>query len=370
MKKVLIVDLGASCGGVEKLIDSIYDRLDKNIYHIDLLIYGNRCFNEEKYQQNGDVYKIAKRYDNPIRHYRDIKNFFMKHNDYDIVWIQTRSSSNVNAHIYARQYTKAKIITHSHSIKPETRNLFHKFITSIIMKHNKKILASCTDYAIACSNDAYQYMFEPAYHGDGKVIINGINLNDFRFDKNARETIREQYSIPEDSIIMGHVGRMVPVKNQRFVIDIFKELQKLIPSLFLFLVGDGPEKDALKKSVIDENLTSQIIFTGEANAVSSYLSAFDVFLLPSFFEGLSISAIEAQATGLPTFLSDHVPEDVMATENAYRFDLKLGADGWSKKIYCIIKNKNIDRCKVYENLIGSPYDIENTVKEIRSILGV
>lgn len=365
MKKILIVDIGPFSGGVETIVNSVYDRLDKKKYHIDFLIYGEKCFQENKYKKNGNVYKAAKRYEHPVRHLKDVYNFFKKHTDYDIVWIQTRSCSNVNAHKFARRYTDAKIITHSHAIKPEVKNSIHRYITSIMVRGNEKMLASCTDYAIACSKEAYQYMFGKEYSGRGQVIINGIDLKQFQFDKDARRAVKSEYGISYKAVVLGHVGRMVPVKNHKFIVDVFENIKKEKQDSYLMLVGDGPEAEEIKGYVKQKRLENSVIFTGEVHDVPRYLSSFDVFMLPSFFEGLPLAAIEAQAAGLPAFISDRVPEDVVATEYAHRLSLEAGSGVWAKEIL-----KNLDtkeRTNAYDKLKGSDFDIERTVNEIKKI---
>lgn len=370
MPKILIVDIGSTSGGVEKVIDSIYDRLDLNKCIIDFLIYGDKCFNERKYSRNGHVYKVAKRYDHPLRHIIEIRSFFRIYNDYDVVWIQTRSSSNVNAHKYARKYTNAKIITHSHAIKPETKSGIHRLLTSFLMKKNDRVLANCTDYAIACSRDAYQYMFGKFYKGEGKVIINGIDLDNFKFSYQKRNKIRMAYGIPKNAIVIGHVGRMVPVKNQKFIIDVFKNLTVKVSPAYLIFVGDGSERNSIEEYVKQVGLEEKTVFTGEVSDSSDYLSAFDVFVLPSLFEGLSVSAIEAQCSGALTFLSDNVPKDAMAIRTCYRLPLEEGAEIWSQRILEALACVERDRSEATIDLASSPYNIENTVKEIKSIIGV
>ena len=365
MKKILIVDIGPTCGGVEKIVDSIYERLNKEEYNIDFLVYGEKCYNEGKYRNFGTVYKVSRRYSNPLKHYKEIKSFFINHRNYDIVWIQTRSSSNINAHRFSLRYTGAKIITHSHAIKPETRNRFHRVITSLFMKFNQRTLLSCTDYAIACSKASYQYMFGKQYKGKGKTIVNGIELEEFKYSKDFREKIREKYSIPRDTFILGHVGRIVPVKNHRFIVEIFKYVHKEKKNSLLMFVGDGPDSNEIKNYVKQLKLEEYTLFVGEKDNVSEYLSAMDIFVLPSLFEGLSLSAIEAQASGLPTFISDGVPEDAMATSNAYRISLKEHPSQWSKKM--MESTGEQKRENAYIELIGTKFDIDYTVNEIKQI---
>lgn len=368
--KILVVDIGPTSGGVERIVDSIYDRLERDKYHIDFLVYGDMCYHEEKYVKNGNVFKVPKRYCHPIRHYNEVKKFFMIHKDYDVVWIHTRSCSNINAHKFARKYTNARIITHSHAIKPETNGVIHKTIANVLISINQKKLLAYTDYAIGCSKAAYQYMFGAGYKGEGKVIINGIDLDVFRFNYSERDAVRKEYGIDEDTTVIGHIGRFVPVKNHKFIIDMFSHLIKVHPKTCVMFVGDGAERESVKTYVKKNKLENSVFFVGEISNTEAYYSAFDVFMLPSMFEGLSLVSIEAQAEGLQSYISDDVPEDVIATDYIYRLNLVEGAEKWAEIIANNLKLYKIDRNLSSDKLRKTAFDIDNTVEEIKRIFDI
>ena len=157
---------------------------------------------------------------------------------------------------------------------------------------------------MACSMQAGQYMFPRKKF---QVIQNGIDLDLFQYDEEKRNAIRKKLGVGNITII-GHVGRITPPKNHPFIIEIFEEYQKKDPSSILLLIGDGEETEKIKKLVRQKRLSGQVIFTGPVSNVHEYLSAMDLFLFPSLWEGLGIALIEAQQNGLRCLVSENIPE--------------------------------------------------------------
>ncbi len=147
--------------------------------------------------------------------------------------------------------------------------------------------------------------------------------------------------------------------------EVCKGIHKEKKNSLLMFVGDGADSNEIKNYVKQLKLEEYTLFVGEKDNVSEYLSAMDIFVLPSLFEGLPLSAIEAQASGLPTFISDGVPEDAMATSNAYRISLKEPPSQWSKKM--MESTGEQKRENAYIELIGTKFDIDYTVNEIKQI---
>ena len=135
------------------------------------------------------------------------------------------------------------------------------------------------------------------------LVNNAIEVSRFRADNLARDKIRSQLGIT-DKVVLGHIGRFNFQKNHNFLIDVIKEICKVRSDMVLLLVGDGETRSNIGQKVKDNNLESNVIFLGIKSDVYNYLSAMDIFLLPSFYEGLPVVGIEAQASGLPCIMSD------------------------------------------------------------------
>ena len=175
------------------------------------------------------------------------------------------------------------------------------------------ILQNATDL-VACGEAAGIRLFgEKAYRRRGKLILNGIDTQRFAFDSAVRAKMRAELQL-EDAFVIGHVGHLMEVKNQSFLIRLMPEILKRKPNAKLLLLGEGEDRPMLERLIRDKKLEDSVIMTGNVRNVEDYLSAMDVFAFPSLFEGMPLSILEVQANGLPCVLSTGVPKDVYLTD--------------------------------------------------------
>lgn len=374
MKELLIVDIGPSNGGVESLIYDFYRNVDKTKFKLSFLVYGDSCFHEDEYKVESDIFYLPKRFDHPIRHTHEMATFFKTHIYFDIVWVQSRSATNILAQKYAKKYTKAKVVTHSHSTGPENKGVWHKLVIKFLCFINRKKLSTLTDVAIGCSHEAYDYLFDRQYVGEHYIILNGCNGDKFGFDNEKRKIVRDSLQIGRKTFVIGTVGRLVPMKNQTFCIDILKEIVNTNNDAILIFVGDGPMRGKLEKYADMNGVKENVLFLGNRNDVSDIYNTFDAFVSSSSSsEGLPVVAIEAQMNGMPTFLSSVITKDAIANENAYRISLGKGASYWAKFIIDKVENPgdmSITKKREWfsEKMKYSKYEIKEYVKTISEIL--
>lgn len=162
------------------------------------------------------------------------------------------------------------------------------------------------------------------------IICNGIDAKSFRFDPSTRDAVRKSYGIGERRV-MACVGRMDSQKNQAFTLELLSELIKRDPTYYLLLIGDGEDRAALEKMASKLHLDGFVCFCGVCDHVNRLLSAADLLLIPSFSEGLSITAIEGQAAGLPVICSDGVPAEVRLCDSLKFIPLKE-KEAWLNEI--------------------------------------
>ena len=143
--------------------------------------------------------------------------------------------------------------------------------------------------------------------------------------------------------------------------EVFKKLQYVIPNSILILIGEGEDYDAIEKMAREYGIYNKIIFLGAIKDVNNKLNLFDLFILPSRFEGLPISLLEAQAIGLPCIISDNISEEVVINENVFRLSLDDSIDSWVNRI---IELKKVGKCKDNSRLIESGFEINNCAKKL------
>ena len=189
---------------------------------------------------------------------------------------------------------------------------------------------------------------------DFTFIPNAIEVDKFLYDKDLRNKKRAELGI-KDEFVVGHVGRLSYQKNHKLLIEIFNSLLKLERNALLILVGVGEKEEEIKKQIHELGLDSKVKFLGNRSDVNELYQAMDVFVMPSFFEGVPVVGIEAQFSDLPCIFSDRVPKEVKFNSKTQFVKLEAALDEWVKSIE---KTKNIERNSKAKDLQNSQYDIK------------
>lgn len=310
--KVLVVGMSDTIGGVERVVLSVVSRNGNTQF--DFLCYGEDYI-YEKDLPGSKFYYLPKRRNHFFRSQNKLKEFFKTHgNDYDCIWVNTSSASNISVHRMAKRYSDATVITHSHSSRIEHDNPFLKIAHKILHLINRRNLVKKTDVLVACSKMAAMHLYGKACQR-AIIIYNGISTEKFMFDEKVRTTQRESLGITPDAVVTLVCGRLVEAKNVEYALRVFKAYREKTgnSNSWIIIVGDGPERDNLKR-LIDMNNIENVIFTGFQNDVKPYLDASDIVLQPSLFEGFPVSTVEAQTNGLRCILSDRITKEVDLTD--------------------------------------------------------
>ena len=309
-------------GGVESVIMNYYREIDRNKVQFDFICDEDSTnIPRKEIEDLGGHVIICPPYQRLSRYCKFLMKLFQE-KQYKIV------HSNINTLSVFPLYTakKAKIpirIAHSHNTS-NPNEIKRNCLKNILRPFSKKY---ATTY-FACSELAGRYQFGNRAYKKGmvKIIHNAININSFKFDSKAREQLRKKFSIPEDSFVIGHIGAFRKQKNHEFLIGFFSKIHKENPDTFLVLVGQGPLENKIKKIVADQGLANYVKFLGQRSDTNKIYSVFDAFCMPSLYEGLPVVAIEAQANGLPVYLSEKITKEAIICRNCQM--LKLN-DSWS-----------------------------------------
>ncbi len=190
-------------------------------------------------------------------------------------------------------------------------------------------------HGLACGKKAGKWLFQERPF---ILIPNGQDISRFLFNPDARKSIRMELGLRDDEFAIGHVGNFSEAKNHRFVIDIFREVHRRSSQHKLYLFGDGgSEKAKVMKKITDCGLDSWISLEGFKTDIENYLSAMDIMVLPSLYEGLPNVMIQYQISGLPVLFSDKITQECQVTNFAHRFPLAIGAEKWAQKIIKLSK---------------------------------
>lgn len=359
MKKILIVITTGfvSCGGLTSVMMNYYKKIDKSKYIIDFASTNMELDDDLKKELEGNnskYYALGNRKRNLLAYEKNLYNV-IKNNSYDIIHVNANSATASFELILAKILKVEKRIVHIHTSICDHR-ILHKLLSPIFNN-------LYTD-AIACSHKAGSWIFD-----DGKFTIlnNGIDTQRFRFDENSRKLVRRKFNISDDCMLLGHVGKLYKPKNHLFLVDIFKEIHKDNSNTRLLLVGDGEMRPEIEDKVEKLHLKDAVIFAGMQTHVEDFMSAMDYFLFPSLWEGLPLSVIEAQASGLKCLVSDAIDASVCVTDT---IEMK-SIDSIKPWLICYDKILLSDRIKQSDDNIESiknvGYDCATNVTKLEQI---
>ena len=352
--KVLVVGLTGGVGGVETFICSVNRFINHDRFQMDYLVHQDI---QPQYTRNlqangGTIYRIPGIKKGLLPFWKGISSFYRSH-PYDIVHLNECGASFFIYVLPLLFQHRAKLIVHSHNGDSQKKgwHVFFRFF------QDRRLNARW-----ACSEVAARWMFgdkQPA-----TIIHNGIQLSRYRYDEESRSRLRRELGLG-DKFVLGSVARFEKQKNHRGMIEMFAAYKAVHPHSCLVLVGDGGERQEIQRLVREKQLEQDVLFLGIRQDVQALLSLFDVFLLPSLYEGLPFVAIEAQAAALPMLVSDTVSEEINLTSLVTRVGLSAPVDAWCAALEQL-RTHPVDRSSpAYgEALARAGYDIEDSVRKI------
>lgn len=353
MIKVLHYCPGFNFGGIESRLIDWYRGIDRN--KIQFIVIKLNDIESEKIKEleslGGKYYNLPPFTLKSIRKHIELINEIIEKEKPQIVHVHNLETGVFTLYIAKKYGIKTRIL-HARTTK------FHNDSRQIVRKMLHKISPIyATDY-FACSENAATWGFGEKCK-QARVIKNGIEIEKFRFDESMRNKVRSEYQILDKTVI-GTVGRMAPSKNMEFLIRTFKYYKEDNPNSVLLIVGDGPDKKKAEDLQKQLSLGESLIFAGERSDVWNYYMSFDYFIGSSLWEGFGTTAIEAQATGLPTIVSTEFPETVVVSPFIKRVDLSEGIEGWGKRLLNMEKRDRKPEDSRY--IKDSGYDARDVAK--------
>lgn len=357
MIKVLQILPGINRGGLETFVMNIYRSIDRGRIQFEFLTNMNEGdYSQEILELGGIIHYLPPRREGYSRYLRNLQKFFSSHKGYfDAVHYHESSLTSLEPLYFAKKVGIPIRIMHSHSSMVKGNKLH------LVMHLLGKLFIGklATDY-LGCSDKALKWMYK--YSGklsQSKIIKNGIDTSKFNYNPTIHEEVRNRIKI-NNQIVIGHVGRFMPVKNHKFLIDIFYEVKKIEPDALLLLVGDGELLGTIKEYSCSLGIQDEIRFLGVRDDINKLMQAMDGFVMPSLYEGLPVVLVEAQASGLPVFCSDTISLMSKLTDNYHILSLKDKPADWAQKI--IKEIRKFKRETTTAQIIKAGFDISTTTK--------
>lgn len=345
-------------GGAETMIMNLYRNIDRTKVQFDFVenSFEPAAFDEEIRALGGRIYHCP--HYNGKNHFQYKKwwnDFFAEHaGEYGIIHGHIGSTAAIYLKI-ARRFGLFTI-AHSHNVRTQ---LNVREIIYAIYSYPVRFIA---DQCFACSKAAGISRYGQKIGNDsGRCIVfhNAIDTEQFHFDPSERNAMRTRLRV-NGRIVIGHVGRFSEQKNHGFLLRVFHNIVAKAPNAVLLLVGDGALREKIETYITDHGLRENVILTGIQNDVAPYYQAMDVFLFPSLYEGLPVTLVEAQTSGLPCVISDMVPgESILAPDLVTVQSLEQSAEQWADHVLARLQGERTDHSDVIK-LCG--YDISETAK--------
>lgn len=352
--KVLQVIGALNMGGAETMIMNIFRNIDREKFDFHFYLCGNEngYYENEVNQLGGIIYNIGRRKKHPVKYIMALYSY-IKNNNIDVVHIHATTALDGLAAVVARIAGVKKVCLFSHCSLGQAAWKQHIMV--------KLFMWAVTDKQ-ACSDLAAEWMF-----GKSAPIISIMPLpilcDKCKYDSHKAAFMRKELGL-DDCFVVGHIGRMVYPKNHNRLIDIFHEVCKIKPSSRLVLIGSGELESEIKEKILRYGIEDKVLFLGQIENACTYLSAFDIFLMPSRYEGFPTVALESQANGLPCVLSDKITHSIALTDLIHFMSLDMKDEEWAK--VAVNVNCNGNRAS-YNDLIREKYDVIAVAKKYEQL---
>lgn len=344
-------------GGLEATVLNYYRHIDRSKIQYDFFVDSDSVLvPEDEINSLGGRVILIPPYQKPVQYQREL-NRLLKKNQYTMVYAHMNTLSIFP--LFAAWRAKVPIrVAHNHSTAGKGE------LKKNLMKYTLRPFAKVFPTNLcACSKFAGKWLFGKKAIRDHQITIwqNAVEVRNFLFSQGIRDKTRKELGV-SDKYVIAHVGRFIHQKNHDFIIDIFSEIHRKKSDAVLLLVGSGELMSHIKNRVQSLGLADAVIFTGNISNIANIYQAMDVFLLPSFYEGLGMVAVEAQIAGLPVLCADTVPEEAKICENMQYYSLNDSAEKWADAALSF--SKGFVRENMQKNAVEKGYDIEKAAEKM------
>lgn len=354
--------------GISSYIINIYKNINRSRIEFTIISFYSKkvVLENELLNLGGKIIKY------PIDNIKGIKKKIsigkaiikeLNRNCYNAIYLQ---SSVPYDHLYMyfiKKYSNVPIrIIHSHN-----SNFNKQFGNSIrmIVGYLSKLFENSSTKYLACSKKAAYWLFRKSTvkNNEVELINNGVEIRKFKYDKEVRNIFREKLGV-FNKVVIGNVGRFTFQKNHKFLIEVFNEYLKINNQAILLLIGEGELEEEIRNKVKELNIENKVIFFGSTNEVENLMQVFDCFVMTSYYEGLPVVGVEAQASGLPVILSDKITDEIKIIDSVKFISLQDNASIWASEID---KSVKLQREDMSNELIKKGFDIEGVARRVEEL---
>jgi glycosyltransferase involved in cell wall biosynthesis len=356
---------------------NVLRNVDRDRFRFDFMVYtADHCSYDDEIQALGSTILRCAPPAKAARHARELARLLSTQGPYDAIHVHGSSDIGYTLRTAARAGIPIRV-AHSHNNSEERRRRLRSYAYRVATRH---WMVTHMTVGLGCSRAACAYLFGGQWRSDPRcrILYYGLDWEPFRADtdrppgaSSGVRATRTALGLPQDALVIGHVGRFAPQKNHGFWLQIAECIAARRDDATFVLVGDGELRPAFEEQVRQRGLQDRFVFTGVRSDVAQMMQAMDVFLFPSQFEGLGIVLLEAQASGLPCVVSDVVPPEAMVIEDQVsRLALEASPATWAEEVLrAAARDKDRDRHAAWEAVARSPFSLPYCIDRLEEIYG-
>lgn len=345
-------------GGVESVVMNYYRNIDREKVQFDFIVDADSTLTPKaEIEALGGRVLIVPPYQQMLSYHKELVSLFRRE-QYHIVHSHINTLSVFPLFAAKRAGVPVRV-AHNHS--RAGKGEFSRNVMKYALRPFSKTFA--THYC-ACAKHVGEWLFgsRAMKKGEVRIFYNAIDLAPFSFREQTRAEVRLELGLSNE-LVVGHVGRFVHVKNHKFLIEIFHELLKQRADAVLLLIGDGPLRKETEMLAGQLEISDHVRFLGQRADIGRLYQAMDLFLLPSFYEGLAVVCVEAQTASLPCLVSDQVSRETDLLGGMDFFPLDAGAKDWADEVLRLLARSGA-REDCGERIRAAGYDIQCAAREL------
>jgi glycosyltransferase involved in cell wall biosynthesis len=353
-------------GGVETWLMHVLRNIDRERFQLDICTFGNQpgMYAPDVEKLGGRILRCPKDANlvSFSRRFRQI----LRDGKYEVLHSHVHLFSGALLRWAESEGVPIRIV-HSHTNRDDRPN-------TPLRAYYRRLMKSWIDryatHGLAASRLAARQLLGSDWESDGRfrVLYYGIDLAPFQGPV-SREEVRAELGIPLGAPVVGHVGRFVPAKNHRCLLEIAEEILKRRPDVHFLLVGDGPLRPEIEAKASTKGFAKRMHFAGSRTDVPRLMrGGMDVFVFPSLWEGLPIAVIEAQAAGLHCVVSSNVPDEITVSKESVDF-LALSGDAscWATQVIRWLDAPRPSAAQMIDIISQSQFAIRQSVQKLTCI---
>ncbi len=348
-------------GGAETMVMNYYRNIDRTQVQFDFMVHREEkgAYDDEIEALGGKIYRMPPVQPGHFKEYKSkVAEFFNEHKEYSVIHSHM---SELGYYVFKEAKLRGIKCTvcHAHNAPHFSDETLIEKAKDIVRNYFKHRIRKYTDHMFICGIEAGNWLFGEKNSDKFVMMNNAVDANKFAWNPEKALQLREKFG-QKDKFVVCHIGRFNSQKNHTFLIDIFKEIHKKNKDAIFLLVGAGELEEKIRQKVTTLGLDENVKFMGLRDDVNDILLASDVFLFPSLYEGLPVTLVEAQSSGIKCIISDSIPADCRITDAVETISLEKSADFWAEQV--LKYSEGYERKNTLKEISAAKFDIKENAE--------